>query len=464
MDIARRLFSNRSGSFEERATARILAISDGKRDQCKRWGYYDDKVDSRPRILMAAGHGYGNLGDEAQCGACVSRWRRAYPGCKITILTPNPGYTQAVHDEIAEWAPRVAWFQSNTDASYFAADRRFVARFWLLSMRLNLSMFSIRLGIPLVFLRMRESRIIQSILDHDIVHISGGGFLTGKTKSRLWETCLFLSVCHWLRKPVIITGNNIGVFQTPADKWIARRGLKKVRYIGLRDRGLSEQELALVGIKGKHVVSTCDDAFLCPNEEWSASESRLASAGVDTSKPYAVVNFHHWGQAEQEKANNERRFAELCDMLANVGNLQIVFVSMVPSDFGDGQSAAAHMKMKSICLPYVPDFRAVRGIIGKAKIVFTMKHHPIVFAQGELVPAVSVALDEYYELKNRGAMTNIGHADYAMDRTTFFDNRATHILKQALDEAAVIKTGLINYKKAMEAKELDPYRLAADFI
>ena len=40
-----------------------------------------------------------------------------------------------------------------------------------------------------------------------------------------------------------------------------------------------------------------------------------------------------------------------------------------------------------------------------------MKHHPIIFAMGEDVPAISLNLFRYYEHKNIGAL-----AQYGMDR------------------------------------------------
>jgi polysaccharide pyruvyl transferase WcaK-like protein len=423
----------------------------------KEWGFYNERYSGKPRILMAAGHGYGNVGDEAQCGACIDRWRRVAPDARITLFTPNPAYTSALHGEEVTWAPRVAWFGANTSGTYFQDGRRFTLQYVLLRWRLEISCRFIRANIPFSLLRPSEMQVVQDVRMHDLLHISGGGFLTGKTRSRLWENCLLMRVCQLLNKPYILTGHNIGVFQTHADRRVAHMGLKKAFWIGLRDRGISEKELAGIGIKGDHVQSECDDALLCPRLPVKEVFVRLQQLGVDPARPWVAVQFHTWGQAAEKQQSIRKLFAEHCDRLVRDLGLQVVVISMTPSDVEPETLLLDDMKEKGFLVPYSPDFRVVRGVIADSALVLTFKHHPIVFAQGEGVPVVSVALDDYYQHKNLGALENTGHGEYLVTRDQMEGDAVLSLCRKALAQSDQIRTQMAVWVEKMREKELDLY-------
>ena len=445
-------------SFRIEAKEATLRTPDDRIEAFREWGFYDEQFSGQPRVLMAAGHGYGNVGDEAQCGACVDRWRAVAPDCRITLFSPNPAYTEALHSERAEWAPRVAWFRSNTDGPYFREGRWFRRFFFFLRLRLELSCRFMRAGIPFSLLHAREQYILQLIKEHDILHISGGGFLTGKTRSRLWENCLLMRMCQLLNKPYMLTGHNIGVFQDDADRKVAKMGLSQARLVGLRDRGISEAEIAELGIRGAHVRSTCDDALLCHRLEGDEVKSYLTDAGLDADKPWVAVQFHHWGQKEGERERIEQRYAEICDKIVAEHGLQVVLIAMTPSDVIPEERLLALMKEPAILAPYSPDYKVVRGIIADARMIFTMKHHPIVFAQGEGVPIVGVSLDDYYYHKNKGALDNTGHGDFLVNSEGFYSDMAESLIQRALNEHAAISAQMLSWTKKMKQIELRDYK------
>lgn len=454
-DSLRHFFSSGTPVEDE-----ALRSSSSMVEDFKDWGYYSERFSGKPRVLMAAGHGYGNVGDEAQCGACVGRWRSVAPDCGITLFSPNPAYTEALHGERAEWAPRVAWFRANTDGPYFMKGRWFSRSFFFLRWRLEFSGRCIRAGIPLALLRPREMRILQLIQQHDILHISGGGFLTGKTRSRLWENCLLMRMCQLLNKPYMLTGHNIGVFQDDADRKIAKMGLSQAMIIGLRDKGISEAELAEVGISGAHVRSTCDDALLCDRLPADEVKSYLAAAGADPARAWVAVQFHHWGQGEEEREKIEKRYAAVCDKLVAKHGLQVVFIAMTPSDVVPEGRVLALMKEEGILAPYSPDYKVVRGIIADSRMIFTMKHHPIVFAQGEGVPIVGVSLDDYYYHKNKGALENTGHGGYLVNSKDFYTDLPEKLIQQALDHRETIRQEMLAWTDQMRQIELKDYKEA----
>ncbi|HBJ33232.1 MAG TPA: hypothetical protein DDZ51_00415 [Planctomycetaceae bacterium] len=413
---------------------------------------------------MAAGHGYGNVGDEAQCGACVQRWRSVAPGCKITLFSPSPPYTEALHNEKCEWAPRVAWFRANTDNLYFGDWENFEREFWKLRRRLIWSVELMRRGVKLSFLCPRESSVINCLLQHDILHISGGGFLTGKTRSRLWENCLLMEVCALLGIPYILTGHNIGVFEDEKDKNVARRGLLNARYIGLRDRGISENELNATGICGSHIESTCDDALLCPRADNEIVRSQILKNNGDSDKSWVAVNCHYWGQSEVDKPKFTKQFALICDHIASQLKMQVVFIAMTPTDADCANDVIKEMRQSAVKIPYCPDFRVVRGIIADSVFIFTMKHHPIVFAQGESVPVVCVALDDYYFHKNRGALDNTGHTKFLLNGEEFYGETFKNKIDQVIQQKSTITKEMRTWVEAMRKIELNPYKRVITMI
>lgn len=431
-----------------------LASSTSFINQATEWGYCDKIWTGSPKILMAAGHGYGNVGDEAQLAACISRWRKVYPNCKITLFSPNPSYTSALHQEHCVWAPRVAWFRSNTIGPYDGNSKRYFRFFTLLRIRLIVSAYLLKWNIPLLFCWPREAAVLCELQSHDCLHISGGGYLTGATRSRLWENCLLMRVCQILQIPYFLTGHNIGVLSLKADKRITRWGLKGAKYISLRDRDASQQTLSSLGLNGTHIESTCDDALLCSTSLECEDLNSLSSL---TSNKYAVVNFHHWGMAKEEIPAIEARFVAICDYITQKHGLLCLLVSMAPADIVPCQNISNQMLAANYCIPYSPDWRVARGLISTSDLCFTMKHHPIVFAIGEAKPVVSVSLDQYYNLKNKGVLDNIGYGSSAADRSAFFSSAILSLIDNAILGAEQYSEACLRYLSRQRSLELKPY-------
>jgi len=291
-------------------------------------------------------------------------------------------------------------------------------------------------------------------MEHDVFHISGGGFLTGKTRSRLWENCLLLRMCQLLNKPYILTGHNIGVFQSGSDRRLARMALRQAKLIGLRDRGISERQISEIGIRGSHVQSTCDDALLCDRLDAEAVRNYLRQAGANPEKTWVAVQFHEWGQAPEEREKICQRFAAICDTIVAKYDLQVVFIAMTPSDVSPEAKVIAAMQQPATMAPYSPDYRVVRGIIADAEFVFTMKHHPIVFAQGEGVPIVGVSLDDYYYHKNKGALDNTGHGGYLTHGDEFYTNLPEEHIAAVIKDRSKISKEMLAWVDTMKEIKL----------
>lgn len=379
-------------------------------------------------VLLTGGYGYGNVGDEAQLNANLIRWRKRRPNARLSVFSPHPDYTELHHGIHAENAPRVVWFNSNRRAYYWAGNFIFAFKFYVLAARQLLAARMMRAGLPPLMVSAEEAHLLHFVQRADLLHISGGGFLTGMTRSRLWENALLLKLAHILGTQSILTGQTIGVFKSAADRRLAKWGLARAKTIYLRDNGGSEEDLKEIGISGNHVQSLYDDALFCEKISDEGTYSAITQTGLDPAQPFIAVNYHYWGMSTEMKECATNRFAELCNHLSQTLKLQLLLLPMTPSDEESLKMLQEKITGCSGTLSYGYDFHIARGVISKAQWVFTMKHHPIIFAQGEGVPVVSVCLDDYYYRKNKGAMANFGHERFCLNKDLFFSAEAESML------------------------------------
>ncbi len=163
---------------------------------------------------------------------------------------------------------------------------------------------------------------------------------------------------------------------------------------------------------------------------------------MDNSKPYVAVNYHYWGMSEEVKIKATERFAKICNYISTTYDLQLLLLPMAPSDDEPLMALSEKLTGNHGVLEYAYDFRIARGVISGAQWVFTMKHHPIIFAQGENVPVIAVCLDDYYYRKNKGALANFGHEDLCLDKDAFYSEAALRKIDQTVSGLDQIKEGM----------------------
>lgn len=413
-------------------------------------------------VLITGGHGYRNVGDEAQLGTSIARWRELWPSSTIRVFSPDPDYTTKEHGVECEWAPRVLWFDANRSPAYGGSSRAFENEFRRVKRRMVWTARCLRAGIRLQFCTPAESRLLDLIQQADVLHASGGGYLTGMTRSRLWGSMLLLRLCHMLGTPVILTGQTIGVFRDRRDRRLAAWGMASAKYIGLRDPCESEREIAGIGLSGPHVQSGYDDALFCERASQEAVARVLrASCGELGTGSYLAAVFHFWGMDEATRLQATSRFAEMCDFASVKAGLPVVLVPMVPWDEKAARGVREQMSQPAFLVDHGYDYRIARGVFAGARAVLTMKHHPIIFAHGEGVPCLSVALDSYYLRKNRGAMAHFGQEALALDAAGFLGDGLWGVLGRFLEELPQVAEAL---REARAGAEPRSARVLADAV
>lgn len=404
------------------------------------------------QVLISGGYGYQNAGDEAQLGANISKWKRLCPNVNLTILSPDPAYTEREHGEHAELAPRVVFFDSNRRRDYGASNIPFKLQFAVIAPLMLFNARFFRSGLPLIGISQREVHLLTLIYNADVLHLSGGGYLTGVTLSRLWDNMLLIRLADVLGTPVILSGQTIGIFRDRVSRKLARWGLKKAKLIYLRDSWESMADLHSIGIDGKHIKATFDDALFCDEANEKEVDDCLLKNGVDIGIPYAVVNvWMHSGPGQIT-----RRMTQVCDYIVAKHKLQIVFVPTSPGDVPWVQSVHGQMSEESRVIYCDFNYKIIKGIIGKAELCLTFKHHPIIFAMACGVPTISIIAGRggwqvYFGAKNRGALELFGQEKWLIDEK---DLIAADLVESVIDRcltdrqelSATIQARLADYR------------------
>jgi len=404
-----------------------------------------ESLSRRFEVLLTGGHGYRNVGDEAQLGANLEHWRKLCPDAQLVVFSPNPDYTSSEHSVQSIIAPRVILFDARRSPDYGLSNANFKKRFRRVSKRMLRAARWSKRGWPELFLLPQEVELLRTLSRADVFHISGGGFLTGMTQSRLWENALLMQLCHVVGTPVILSGQTIGVFRTEEDRSLATAGLRNASVIYLRDAGGSEADVRSLGITGNHVDSLFDDALFCGKCDDQLTVDTLIENGINPDRPFVVVNFHYWGMSCELKKRSQQRFSEICDWMSTMRGLQVLLLPMSPPDEEAELAVQKDMSASAPLLNYNYDYRVARGIMSRASFVLTMKHHPIIFSQGESVPALSVALDDYYFRKNYGAMANCGQEKFCFDSSAFFSDTIFISIDEILSQSDLIGKSLASY-------------------
>lgn len=381
------------------------------------------KPENNKTILVLGGYGYNNVGDEAQLDATLSVLKKEFPKHMIKVLTPNEYYTYFYHKKVLVGeAPRTAFYNSDKPNSVYNLNYWFMKiRFLFTAFLIYINSYLVRADLPTLFINSRKAALLHEVKKADKIYFSGGGFLTGKTLSRLWDGIFFINISDVLKVPVFLSGQTVGIWGNKLNRMLAKWGFSKAKLITTRDPEASINDLKDIGLEGDNIFVTHDDALFCDklsreNEIINALEESGMSCNISENK-YITLQIHYYGLKDKDKKEKRlKKFKKITEYLLEKYSYSILLIPMTPSDeiaiddFMDKYDESGIYSFK-----YNYDFKMIRSIIANSKICITMKHHPIIFAVGEKIPVISLASGDYYIHKNEGALKLFGLDKYNID-------------------------------------------------
>lgn len=386
------------------------------------------------KILMTGGYGYSNVGDEAQCNATANLLKKEFPEYELVVLTPNPEVTFRRHGVNTDYAPRVAFWGHYCNYNIYNFEDSFFKKilFILRGFVIIFNAILVKYNLPTLFINAKAVKLLEQIKESSLFYYSGGGFLTGKTLSRLWDGIFVCRICHILNIPVVMSGQTVGVWGNWFNKMFASWGFKHVKIITSRDKNYTLQDLRAIDTNA-NIFETHDDALFCQKSQEKFYEG-----------DYVAINFHYWSLNEKEIEKLEAYMEEI----VNIIPYKIVLLSMTPPNETNYETILRKFPDKVELFEYDYDFRKLRRVIADSKFCVTMKHHPIIFAYGEDIPVISIVHSDYYYHKNIGAQSQYGQEKFCI---ILNDNNFMEKFKYLLSE---IMSSDISSREIKEAKKV----------
>lgn len=388
-------------------------------------------------VLYTAGFVGSNVGDEAQLLANLALWKKFAPEKKITILSPNPDITKRYGDYEIIRASRNCFFGfKNVAYAGIGESEFFEIYFYIKYIFIKLNAILLK-HLHITLCNKDAEILLRKLSEAKVLHIGGGGFLTGKTSSRLFDYMALIRLAKYFKTDIILSGQTIGVWKKRSHKKWAKN-LKYAKFIGLRDKKQSREDLREIGIDEEKIFDMFDDALFYNVDQ------------VNTKKKYVVVNAHFWNTSYDRMKENIIKIAKVCDYINEKG-YEIYLVSMTPPDKEALFAIQVNMKTNATIFENITDPEKTVSIIKNASFCITMKHHPIIFAMAGGVPTIALYYEDYYKHKNIGAMSLFGQERYVLsiDNTNmkFFMNILNDFIENREENSKIIKKKVKVYEK-----------------
>lgn len=392
---------------------------------------FNDKLKFKT-VLITAGHGYGNVGDEAQLHSVLLKYKKFTEVNNFILLSPNPKLSKKIHKDYQfDFAARISIFNSNWSNNYKKFNQytlNSILKYLSLLVRFRLSIFFVKNSINILLLNQAECLLLNQVSRSSLIHISGGGFITGTTRSRLLDSALLMKISQWMEVPYILTGQSISNL-SKLDKFILKNSIKKANLLTFRDGGLSQEVINKMGLKNLQYKTTSDEAVII-NKLDPIKKPFKKISGDDG--PYAIFQYHDWNISKKEEKIIFDRLSMISKFLKNKG-INTKIISMTPSDINCAYRLQQKLGPEN-CenVNYSINYKTNMIEIRNASLVITMKHHPIIFAQACKVPVIALSFHPYSFQKNKGALINTKDEKYNVN---FDDFKAPFLLEEKINIA-----------------------------
>ncbi len=404
-------------------------------------------------VIYTAGFGYENIGDEAQLSTNLQIWNKISENISVTLLSPNPTYTRSVHGsyDVIYASRNTLWGYKNLDYSGIGETKFFPLFFRFRLASVLISAFFVKYFNVNFFTSPEKSYFLKRIKNANVLHIGGGGYLTGKTPSRLFDYMGLIRIADFLNTDVILSGHNIGIWQNRHQKRVAKQ-LKKAKFVGLRDNDKSIESLKRISVYDENkVIPLFDDALFCEDASYEKLEKYFLKNSLDINKKYILINSYFFKNTEKIVKETLIKITDIINRNFKNKEVEIILLSMHDSDLPALKFVQKTLKIKSCIFNHDNDFKIVISLIRNAYMVISMRHHPIIFAMSGGVPSLSIVFDDYFKHKNIGAMKLFEQKSYVCSEdeveTGTFEEKLKNILINRDNISSVIMKNTQKYRK-----------------
>ena len=395
------------------------------------------------KVIVIGCFGYQNMGDEAQLSYVVNFWKGKISKNNIKVLSPNPRYTSKFHKVNSAFASRVVFFKEKNSDDFKLSTNIFKRYFFIKYFQLIIFYYLQKIGLNFFFSK-SEINYINEIKSASLVHFCGGGYMTGATKSRLWDGYFVIKICQLYRIKFVMSGQTLGLFNGFFDWYFAKKLLTKSELIGIRDHKSFSRDILSLNIAQNKIFYVADDATFCDYVTHSKKEKKQ----FISKKKKILFHFH--------KRFSEKKYQKFLEHILNFLNqvdkkkYNIYLIPMVPKDRIPLNDLRKLLNFRTKILDFKFDFKKMKGFISESTLVITFKHHPIIFSGSTSTNCAAIVPDEYYLRKNKSAFKKLGLENNIITDKQVFNGELHKIFNKVVNQKVNNKKKLKFLKKQQE--------------
>lgn len=397
--------------------------------------------------LLVDHGGYNNLGDTAMTEAVIGRLRHNFPGATLSVFNRGfqsdawgqPGVRQLPEQMLLPWLEGLLQklpLHRNTPLRY--RWQSVLARATLL-LGQAIAPRHIRLARP------GQRQVTQRLLDYcdrfDGLHVVGGDYLRDVYAIELLRKCMIMLAFAELKKPVVLTGHQLGPFKQGMYRPALYRALRQATFVGIRERIHSPGFCQAAGLDPGCYEVMGDDSLGLKAAPDGEAAALLAQQGL---RPKAFIAFNL--RLTRATTGQERTLQPLAETLDDLGaRLRLPYL-IVPVAQGDWESdrdaalrVAALTKASDVRTLPATDLtpRLAKAILGQAYGAAGASWHFCTFALSEGVPAVCLHESTYYAHKAQSLCATWQDERLALAMTDTAPTAAAEHIARVFDDAAL---------------------------
>lgn len=349
-------------------------------------------------LMEQSGHALLNVGDWAMLQVATRRCEALFPGCHIKVIAEQPSrlkHCLPYADAITLKARRMAL----GPGSLFG---RFSGYFHELDASI-VSSFP-RMCVPIVLSRYRTfgsnaktvEEFYSTVRSADLVIASGGGYITDRFPEMVKGVCSVLYLAQKYNVPTAMIGQGLGPLTRPALQKIARRAMRGLNLLTLREKVQGLSIARRLGVRTDRIRVTGDDAIELAYDQRTQLKGNFLGLNVRTAH-YANM-----------PASALRQLAQVVQNLLRTLRTQPQLIPISLHEDEDATSTSKLILGGQTGIPVGATPEEVIRAAGRCRLIITGSYHAGVFALSQGVPVIGLARSQYYLDKFSGLSDQFG--------------------------------------------------------
>ena len=377
-------------------------------------------------IITIGGYGYSDVGDESMPMAFIRNLQELLPsGPGIIMLSPFPDATRQYHGMCSDHD--IVFSSRADDIKGLNTERDRYLRWTELFIK-NRILAWLAMGLSSQY---RFYKLLRQVSRCSALVNVGGGNINSIMRRELYKRCTMHAIAHRFSRPVFVSGQTIGPFCNDNDRFIAMDALRNAAVITFRDKDVSRETVASLGVTTPVMYDAGDDAFSLKK---ISRDKALDLIRRDAGKTWDALECDYvWainlkaslrcfkGEGRSGSLSHEIDLtARIIEYILGVSQSKILLVStdfsktvddrVILAEAADRVDPAALPRVALLRGEYTP--QELKGIIATCDFALGARYHFAVFALSETVPAICMASGEYQQRKLSGLMALLDVAEY----------------------------------------------------